>query len=93
LKDWTSWFDSPIVTSFPLVFDEFRGKRSMLLWREVVMVVAPLNSAAVATATRTLCRSFWTQMGMCLADSRPVKVPMPGTMIWTAIMSSSELWN
>jgi predicted nucleic acid-binding Zn-ribbon protein len=27
LKDWTSWFDSPIVTSFPLVFDEFRGER------------------------------------------------------------------
>jgi hypothetical protein len=33
LKDWTSWFDSPIVTSLSPVFDEFRGKRWMLLWR------------------------------------------------------------
>jgi hypothetical protein len=33
LKAWTGAFDSRIISSFPPLFDEFRGKRFLLLWR------------------------------------------------------------
>jgi hypothetical protein len=33
LKVWTAFLDSLVVSSFPPLFDEFRGKRFALLWR------------------------------------------------------------
>jgi hypothetical protein len=78
-------FDSRVASSFPPLFDEFRGKRFALLWRGSRDEIGAGYFRGDATAARTHWRSFWTRAGMSLATSRRCSESRANTMVMPAL--------